>query len=73
MDIDWNIRKREDVTFDIYKNGELHHESIPESFLERQLAPYGIISDRYQEVLRQLAETGNASVSAPVPGKFSVG
>jgi len=34
----WNIESRENGTFDIFKDGELHHKGVPDIGLERQLA-----------------------------------
>ena len=73
MDIEFEIRRKPNGTFDISKDGELLFESIPGSGLRRQLDPYGIAFDTWTEVDRQLAETGRARVSIPRPGKASQG
>jgi hypothetical protein len=69
MDTKWDIMKKEDGNFDIFKNGELLH-TTPEAWLGRQLAPYGILEGDYEDVLRQLSEAGRATVSIPPLGKF---
>ena len=66
----WNIESRENGTFDIFKDGELHHKGVPDIGLERQLAPHGIIGEDYEDVRRQLSETGNARISLPTPGGY---
>ena len=73
MNIAWLIRKKEDGTLDIFENGGLLHKAVPQVSLQRQLDPYGIIGDTYENVLCQLAENGEASVAIPLPGKFSQG
>jgi hypothetical protein len=69
MDITWEIRKTETNTFDIFTNATIHHKGVPDSALEGYLDPYGIVGDTYQEVRRQLRDTGWAKVTIPVPGK----
>lgn len=69
----WDVHKKSDGTFDIFKNSELQHPSIPQKWLERQLAPYGIVEDTYEDVLEQLSKTGSATVKLPPLGKFSQG
>jgi hypothetical protein len=71
MDMKWKIHRKSDGTFDIFMNGELLHPSIPQNWLERQLAPYGIIGDTFSAVLEQLSETGKAAVELHPPGKSS--
>lgn len=69
MDITWEIRRTESSTFDIFRNATIQHKGVPESALEGYLDPYGIIGNTYQEVRRQLRDTGRAEVTIPVPGK----
>lgn len=69
MDTKWSVFKKADGSFDILKNGVLLH-TIKEAWLERQLAPYGILGNDYEDVIRQLEESGNAQVSISPMGKF---
>ena len=62
MDIGWTVYANIGGTFDVFKNGQLFHKFVPSHLLERQLGVYGILTDDYDSVVRQLRETGVASV-----------
>jgi len=59
----YEIIRRQDRSFDILHNGELEHSSIPDGWLEDELAKHGICGIEYREVRRQLLESGNAKLS----------
>jgi hypothetical protein len=62
MDIGWTVYANVGGTFDVFKNGQLLHKFVPSHLLEHQLGAYGILTDDYDSVVRQLRETGVASV-----------
>jgi hypothetical protein len=57
--------RRDDGDYDIFKDAVLHHQSVPDSWLERQLVPHGIIEDTYREVRQKLAETWQSQRQSP--------
>jgi hypothetical protein len=69
MDIAWEIVRREDGRFDILKNGNLLYSAISDQWLHRQLTPAGFSELDYQNVRRQLEESGTARLVVPVPEK----
>jgi hypothetical protein len=73
MDNAWIVKRKENGTFDIFKNGDLLHQGVTEAMLERQLASHGFVDSDYDEVKRQLSKTGEARISVPAPAKFSAG
>jgi hypothetical protein len=70
MDATWEIHERYDGRYDIFTDGVLQHQGVPDGWLELQLAPHGITGDLYNEVRRQLAGTGKAIVRIPPPGSL---
>jgi hypothetical protein len=72
MDNAWIVKRNENDTFDIFKNGLLH-QGVTGAMLERQLASHGFVDSDYDEVKRQLSKTGEARISVPMPAKFSAG
>jgi hypothetical protein len=61
MDITWEVHAK----FDIFKDGELLHEDIPQWLLKGQLLPHGISGDDFDKLRRQLAATGSAVIRLP--------
>ena len=59
----YEIVRRQDRSFDILHNGDLEHTSIPDGWLEDELAKHGICGSEYREVRRQLFESGKAKLS----------
>jgi hypothetical protein len=56
----YEILKRPDGSFDIYRDGELTDASISDRWLEDQLVKYGICGQEYKETRRKLEELGEA-------------
>ena len=69
MQATWDIHFTIEGKLDIFKNGELVHRSVPIVWLERNLAPYGIRGEDYENVVRQLSKAGMASEKIPQLGK----
>jgi hypothetical protein len=59
----YEIVRRQDRSFDIFHNSELEHTSIPDEWLEDELAKHAICGSEYREVRRQLNESGKAKLS----------
>jgi hypothetical protein len=73
MDNAWIVKRKENGTFDIFKNGDLLHQGVTGAMLERQLASHGFVDSDHDEVKRQLSKIGEARISVPTPAKFSAG
>ncbi len=58
----WEIVRTEDGTFEMFHKGELLHSSIPDRWLERQLARYGFCGEEYRDIRRQLDQFGRAKI-----------
>jgi hypothetical protein len=58
----WLVVKKDDGSFDIFHRGELLHGSIPDKWLESELARYGFCGPEYQEIRRHLEEQGRAEM-----------
>ena len=56
----YEIVRRKDGSFDIFRNGEIAHPSIPEQWLEDELTKYGICGQEYRDARYQLNEFGKA-------------
>jgi hypothetical protein len=56
----YEILKRPDGAFDIYRDGKLADASIPDRWLEEQLVKYGICGQEYRDSRRKLEELGEA-------------
>jgi len=56
----YEILKRPDGSFDIFHNGELSDQLIPDGWLEDQLVKYGICGEEYREARRKLDSIGEA-------------
>ncbi len=63
------VSEQPDMTFDISVESGVYHSGVTRQRLERQLAHYHIVRDRYDAVMRQLAREGKAAVEIPL-GKF---
>jgi hypothetical protein len=54
----YEIIRRTDGAFDIFRNEELRDRSISGEWLEDQLAKYGICGKEYRDARRELDEFG---------------
>jgi hypothetical protein len=59
----YEVIRRQDGSFDVFYNGQPKHSSIPDRWLEDELAKHGICGIEYREVRRQLLELGKAKLS----------
>jgi hypothetical protein len=59
----WEIVRTEDGTFEMFHNGVLLHSSIPDRWLEGQLARYGFCGEEYRDIRRELAQLGRAKIA----------
>jgi hypothetical protein len=59
----YEIFRRQNGLFDVFHNGEIKHSSVPERWLEDELAKHGICGGEYREVIRQLSESGKAKLT----------
>jgi len=59
----YEIVRRRDGSFDVLHNGEIKHSSVPERWLEDELAKHGICGSEYREAVRQLSESGKAKLT----------
>lgn len=58
----WEIVRRPDGSFDIFGNDELAHSSVPDKWLEEELARYGICGEEYRNARREIEESGKAKL-----------
>jgi hypothetical protein len=58
----WEIVKKPDGTFDMFRKGKLLHSSIPEKWLADQVGHYGFCGQEYDDIRRQLEENGKAKI-----------
>lgn len=58
----WEVVKGEDGAFNILHKGELLNSSIPDRWLEDQLARYGFCGQEYRDIRRQLDQSGKATM-----------
>jgi hypothetical protein len=54
----YEIIRRQDLSFDIFHNDELADSSVPDGWLEDQMARYGICGKEYHDMRRDLDELG---------------
>jgi hypothetical protein len=59
----YEIVRRQDESFDIFHNGDLEHSSVPDRWLEDELAKHGVCGSEYREVRHQLNESGKARLT----------
>jgi len=59
----YEIVRRQDGSFDVFLNGEIKHRSVPERWLEDELAMHGICGREYREAVRQLSDSGRAKLT----------
>jgi hypothetical protein len=62
MNTVWEIIKKKDGTFDLFRTGELLHGSIPEKWLVDQLGQYGFCGQEYAAIRHQLDQVGRAKI-----------
>jgi excinuclease UvrABC nuclease subunit len=74
MEITWEVRTRydaKDARYNLFKDGKLFRENVPEWKLKGQLLPHGISGDDFEKMRKRLAETGRAEITVPeVRDKF---
>ena len=58
----WEIVKKDDGNFEIFRNGKLLNLSIADKWLKAQLGRYGFCGQEYQEIRQQLDELGKAKI-----------
>jgi hypothetical protein len=58
----WEIVRKEDGTFDMFREGELLHGSIPDKWLADQLGNYGFCGQEYKDIRLQLDQFGRARI-----------
>jgi hypothetical protein len=58
----WEVVRKEDGTFEMFHNGRLLHDSIPDRWLEDQLVRYGFCGEEYHEIRRQLDQFGKSKI-----------
>jgi hypothetical protein len=54
------ICENQDGTFAMLKGGKLLNPSIPDRWLEEELAKYGFCGEEYSDIRRQLDSSGKA-------------
>lgn len=54
----FEILKRPDGSFDVFRNAELADSHVPDRWLEDQLIKYGICGKEYRDVRKELEESG---------------
>jgi hypothetical protein len=59
----YEVVRRQDRSFDLFHNGELEQNSIPDRWLEDELSRRGICGVEYRGVRHQLDECGKAKLS----------
>jgi hypothetical protein len=64
-----NVREKPDMTFNIFMEGYLLHESVEKPDLKRYLSRYHVIDEKYNDLMKELAGNGIATVTIPL-GKF---
>jgi hypothetical protein len=58
------VVRMDDGTFDLFMNGKLDRERIPEDGLNEQLCVrFGFCGEEYDSILHELAENGRSSSS----------
>ena len=58
----WEIAKKEDGSFNIFRSGELLHGSVPKEWLADQLGQYGFCGQEYADIRSQLDQVGRAEI-----------
>ncbi len=58
----WEIAKKEDGSFNIFRSGELLHGSVPEEWLADQLGQYGFCGQEHADIRSQLDQVGRAKI-----------
>ncbi len=59
----WKFVRKEDGTFAILHKGQILKTSIPEQWLESELAKHGFCGQEYHDIRRQLELHGRAEVT----------
>ena len=59
----WKFLKRDDGTYAVFHQGILLSDRIPEAEREREFCVrYGFCLDEYDEIVRQLAQSGECTL-----------
>ena len=58
----WEVIANEDGSFALLRQGQLLHGSIPDRWLEEELAKYGFCGQEYRDIRQQLKARGRATV-----------
>jgi hypothetical protein len=58
----WEVLRKEDGTFEIFHQGKLLRDAIPDRWLEDELVRYGFCGEEYHEIRRQLDKTRKAKI-----------
>jgi hypothetical protein len=58
----WQIVKKDDGTFSISHRCNLLRDSIPEKWLEQELARYGFCGEEYHQICRDIELRGRADI-----------
>ena len=56
----WEIVKKDDGTFDLFRNGGLLHGTIPEGWLADQLGQYGFCGQEYADIPSPTGRSGKS-------------
>jgi fructose 1,6-bisphosphatase len=60
------VRKNQNGSFDIFRDGNLFNASVKNQDIEDHLRSHGIFEDFLQDMLRRLEEKGEATEEMPV-------
>jgi hypothetical protein len=66
MNYEIYVRKNQDGSFDIFRDGKLANASVKNRGIEDQLRSHGIFEDFLHDMLRRLEEKGEATEEMPV-------
>lgn len=56
----WEVNVNEDGSFEVRRQGQLLHRSIPRKWLEAELGKYGFCGQEYRGIRLQLQQSGRA-------------
>ena len=58
----WEIIQQENGTSKLLRDGEVLNSVIPNKWLEDEVGKYGFCGKEYQNIRRQLSESGKAKI-----------
>jgi len=67
MNVTWEVIRKDDGTYDILQDGTVVGASIPDRWLEDQLARYGFCGQEYADIRGKLNESGKAKFEFTYP------